>query len=81
MSEEQTTQQPESINLSDLSALLEIVDIATTRGAFKGNELSQVGAVYDKLNVFLTFVAEQQAATAAQQETEKQAEPEEQAEA
>lgn len=57
---EQETARPDSINLTDLQSLLNIVDIATSRGAFKGNELSQVGAVYDKLDTFLTFVAEQQ---------------------
>ena len=53
---------PESVNLSDLGTLLQIVDLATQRGAFRGAELSQVGAVFDKLNAFLTYVQEQQAA-------------------
>ena len=53
---------PESVNLSDLGTLLQIVDLATQRGAFRGAELSQVGAVFDKLNAFLSYVQEQQAA-------------------
>ncbi len=53
---------PESISLNDLGLLLNIVDLASKRGAFQGAELSQVGAIFDKLNAFLTFVAEQQAA-------------------
>ena len=67
-SEEQAT--PESVNLSDLGTLLQIVDLATQRGAFRGAELSQVGAVFDKLNAFLSYVQEQQAAQeeAAEQE-------------
>lgn len=68
---EQTNAGPESINLSDLQSLLNVIDIATERGAFKGKELSQVGAVYDKLDVFLRYVAEQQQAAA---EAQKQAE-------
>lgn len=60
-----TTFHPEGINLSDLASLRQIVDIATQRGAFKGNELSQVGGVYDKLNVFLNYVEEQQKAAQA----------------
>jgi len=52
---------PESINLSDLGTLLQIVDLATQRGAFRGAELTQVGAVFDKLNVFLSYVQAQQA--------------------
>lgn len=60
----QEQQVPESVNLSDLGTLLQIVDLATQRGAFRGAELSQVGAVFDKLNAFLSYVQEQQAAQA-----------------
>ena len=62
--EEQATDAPatpESISLNDLGLLLNIVDLASKRGAFQGAELTQVGAIFDKLNAFLTFVAEQQA--------------------
>tara|TARA_B110000091_G_scaffold166369_1_gene177839 strand:+ start:79 stop:393 length:315 start_codon:yes stop_codon:yes gene_type:complete len=52
---------PESINLSDLGTLLQIVDLSTQRGAFRGAELTQVGAVFDKLNTFLSYVQQQQA--------------------
>ena len=55
---------PESVNLADLGTLLQIVDLATQRGAFRGAELSQVGAVFDKLNAFLSYIQEQQAARA-----------------
>ena len=54
--------QPESISLQDLQTLLQIVDLSSQRGAFRGAELTQVGAIFDKLNTFLTYVAEQQAA-------------------
>ena len=70
MSEAQTETQaqesavPESVGLQDLQILLNIVDLASKRGAFQGAELTQVGAVFDKLNTFLTYVAEQQAAAA-----------------
>lgn len=70
---EATEQQvPESVGLQDLQVLLNIVDLASKRGAFQGAELSQVGAVFDKLNTFLTYVAEQQAA-AAEAEGEEEA--------
>lgn len=55
---------PESISLQDLQVLLQIVDLASSRGAFRGAELTQVGAIFDKLNAFLSFVAEQQKARA-----------------
>ena len=54
--------QPDSISLQDLSLLANIVDLASQRGAFRGNELTQVGTMYDKLSAFLSYVAEQQEA-------------------
>lgn len=60
--EAEGTEAPESIGLQDLQLLAQIVDLASQRGAFRGNELTQVGAVYDKLSTFLNFVAEQNAA-------------------
>ena len=60
---QETTQDsnvPESISLQDLQVLLQIVDLASSRGAFRGAELTQVGAIFDKLNAFLSFIAEQQ---------------------
>ena len=61
-SEEQAV--PESIGLNELAVLAQIVDLATQRGAFRANELTQVGQVYDKLNAFLSFIKEQQEAQA-----------------
>ena len=63
----------ESISLNDLQLLLNVVDLATERGGFRGPELSQVGALRDKLSTFLAVVAEQQAA-AAEAEKEKEGE-------
>lgn len=53
-----------SLGLAELGTLLQIVDLATQRGAFRGNELTQVGAIYDKLNTFLTYIQQQQEAQA-----------------
>lgn len=69
---------PESIGLQDLQLLAQIVDLASQRGAFKGNELTQVGTVFDKLTTFLNFVAEQNAAN---EEAEADSEAEAPAEA
>ena len=55
---------PESIGLQDLQLLAQIVDLFTQRGAFRGNELTQVGAVFDKLTAFLNHVAAEQQANA-----------------
>jgi len=50
---------PDSISFTDLNVLLQIIDLATQRGAFRGSELSQVGNTYDKVNAFLTYVNSQ----------------------
>lgn len=58
------TGTPESIGLQDLQLLAQIVDLSTQRGAFRGNELTQVGTVFDKLTSFLNHVAAEQQAKA-----------------
>jgi hypothetical protein len=65
------TAQPEvtpapapDLNLNDLLAMRNLIDVVTTRGAFKANELSSVGVLFDKLNAFLE-AAQKQAAPAA----------------
>jgi uncharacterized protein YggE len=52
------------ITVADLGALHGIVDLAASRGAFRGDELTQVGAVYDKLTTFLNNVMAQAKAAA-----------------
>jgi hypothetical protein len=47
------------ITIADLDTIKNIIDLACTRGAFRGAELSQVGVVYDKLSEFLEAVIEQ----------------------
>lgn len=56
--EETQEEKVESINLNDIQALLQIVDIASNRGAFQTSEMSQIGAVYDKVSAFLRGIAE-----------------------
>ena len=47
------------ITIADLDTIKNIIDLASTRGAFRGEELTQVGVVYDKLSAFLQAVIEQ----------------------
>ena len=47
------------ITIADLDTIKNIIDLACTRGAFRGAEISQVGAVYDKLSLFLEAVIAQ----------------------
>lgn len=53
---EQTQPAPADVprfSLNDLKSLQEIVKVATERGAFRANELSAIGSVYDRLSGFL----------------------------
>jgi hypothetical protein len=55
----ENTTQPTQITIADLDTLKNIVDLASSRGAFRGAELTQVGAIYDKLTAFLNGVIAQ----------------------
>jgi hypothetical protein len=58
----ETAQQPQGpdLNVSDLLALKNIIEVATTRGAFKATELEAVGKTFNKLNTFLEAVAKKE---------------------
>jgi hypothetical protein len=51
-----TEGQGAELNLNDLAGLRSIIDVASTRGAFKAAELEAVGKLYNKLSVFLESV-------------------------
>lgn len=57
------------LSITDLQNLRAIIDVASTRGAFKAAEMAAVGAVFNKLDAFLTAVSAQQSAQNAQQAT------------
>ena len=63
---------PTQITIADLDKLRNIVDLASTRGAFRGAELTQVGAIYDKLTAFLDAIIAQ---AKAQEEANQAATP------
>ena len=73
-----SSQQPTGIQIADLQTILNIIDLASSRGAFRANELTQVGSVADKLGAFLRTLAEQEKA---KQEAEGTAEAPAEAEA
>ena len=50
------------ITIADLNLLKDIVDLASTRGAFRAAEMKDVGEVYNKLAAFLEAVVAQAAA-------------------
>jgi len=57
MQEETTTTQAEQpqigLQLGDIVAATQLIQIASTRGAYRAEEFTQVGAVYDRLLKFL----------------------------
>lgn len=44
------------ISIADLDTIKNIIDLACTRGAFRGEEVYEVGTVYNKLKNFLDVV-------------------------
>ena len=48
-----------TITVADLNLLKNIIDLASSRGAFRAAELKEVGEVYNKLAVFLEAVVAQ----------------------
>ena len=68
----ENTNDPTQITIADLDTLKNIVDLASTRGAFRGAELTQVGAIYDKLTAFLDAIIAQ---AKAQEEANQTATP------
>lgn len=64
----QQAQANPDLSITDLQNLRAIIDVASTRGAFKAGEMAAVGSVFNKLDTFLNAVAAQQ--NAQQQPTE-----------
>lgn len=48
----QQQEQP-SLNLQDLILVAQIIQVSSQRGAFKADELANVGSLYNKLIAFL----------------------------
>ena len=50
------TQTTTQITVQDLFEIKEMIDLACSRGAFRGNEVRAVGEIYEKLSAFLDAV-------------------------
>ena len=44
---------PVQLSLADLAAVVQIIDVASKRGAFEGAELESVGGVRNRLGAFV----------------------------
>ena len=51
--------ESKEITIADLGLLKNIIDLASTRGAFRAAEMKEVGEVYNKLTAFLEAVVAQ----------------------
>ena len=65
-----------TLTINDLATLRNVIDLASTRGAFRANELQEVGEIYNRLNQFV----EASIAAAQTQQEEHTAEPAQQQE-
>ena len=50
---EPTTEQPVQLQLADLLLAAQVIQLASTRGAIKPEEMTQVGGLYERLVKFL----------------------------
>jgi hypothetical protein len=63
-------EQEPKITLQDIAAAVKIIDLASARGAIKGEEMSAVGGVRNRLSSFIEYSQKMQ-------EQEQQGETEE----
>lgn len=58
-----------NINITDLISIRDLINRAAERGAFKAEEMLEVGTIYNKLNSFLEAVIAQAATQEAAADT------------
>jgi hypothetical protein len=56
----ETVNEAPELTVNDLTAIKQVIDVASQRGAFKPNEMVSVGTIYNKLELFLNAVQAQQ---------------------
>ena len=56
----QTQNNSSDLTIVDLATMKGIIELASERNTFKPNEMAAVGIVYNKLDIFLKTVEEQQ---------------------
>tara|TARA_R110000823_G_scaffold310460_1_gene435385 strand:+ start:484 stop:720 length:237 start_codon:yes stop_codon:yes gene_type:complete len=66
-----------SISIQDLALVVNIIDVASKRGAFEGKDLSAVGQVRDNIHAFLVDNAERSQESSEISEDSTPSDPEE----
>jgi hypothetical protein len=51
--EQQQTPSATGLTIQDLTLTLQVIQVASTRGAFKADELTAIGGLYDRIFKFL----------------------------
>jgi hypothetical protein len=59
------TEPENNLSLQDVYIITQAIDLASRRGAFGANEMSQIGASYDRVSRFLAEIEKHQADAAA----------------
>jgi hypothetical protein len=52
--QEQEMDVAEDLNINDLNALKQIIEVTNSRGSYKAAEMEAVGKIYNKLSNFLS---------------------------
>lgn len=63
------SEQSVQLQIGDLVGAVQVIDIATQRGAFRGEELSQIGGVRDRIAAFIKANEQQPAEQPAAEES------------
>jgi hypothetical protein len=50
---ENQTPIPPTLTVTDMASLVTIIDVACSRGAFRANEMSSIGPIFDRLKTFV----------------------------
>jgi len=58
----------ESLNLNDLKLMAQIIKIVSTRGAIQAEEMTAVGALYNKLVAFIKLNSQEEKSSEEQNE-------------
>jgi hypothetical protein len=61
----------QQLSITDLAVLKNVIDVASTRGAFQASEMKTVGEIYEKLTAFLNAVVAQAEAQTEAQKTQQ----------
>ena len=64
-----------NITIADLNTIKNIIDLASTRGAFRAAELQEIGEIYNRLTQFLDAVVAQAQAQEAGTEPAETSQP------